>query len=529
MTGARTSPWWRPRSLRRQLALGVSAVVTVVLVAVGVVSVVSLRSYVTTMNDDEVSDSLDALGHSLTRYRGREGSSAGADNSTVAQALLGFTGQNAGNVIAVLHDGVVIGTAVFSEDEPRPAPPDVVRAIEAQSWKDGPPRTEQLGSLGSYRMDSRADGDVRLVAGVSLNLANRIIARKTITATALSVAALLVTAGLTVLVVGYALRPLRRVAATAAEVAGMPLTGDDHRITARVQPDDTDPENEVGIVGHTLNRLLDNVDTALAYRAESDRRMRQFITDASHELRTPLAAIQGYAELTRQDSSALPPTTEYALARIESEAQRMTSLVDELLLLSRLGEGEDLHTEDVDLADLVITAVNDAAVAAPTHRWVNDLPDEPVSVRGDRARLHQLVSNLLGNAWVHTPPGVTVTTGITCHRVGADQQYAELTVADDGPGIDPDLLPHLFERFVRADKSRTNASGNGLGLAIVASIVNAHHGEVTAESANGRTVFQVRLPMIERPASAEARADAARHRGRVRAGRLGGRKIHCEL
>ena len=194
-----------------------------------------------------------------------------------------------------------------------------------------------------------------------------------------------VTAGLTVWVVGYTLRPLRRLAATAAEVAAMPLTDDDHRISVRVRPQDTDPDNEVGIVGHTLNRLLDNVDSALAHRAESDLRMRQFITDASHELRTPLAAIQGYAELTRQDSSALPPTTEYALARIESEARRMALLVDELLLLSRLGEGEDLQTEDVDLAELVINAVNDAAVAAPTHHWVKDLPDGAgVGARGSR-------------------------------------------------------------------------------------------------------------------------------------------------
>ena len=187
-----------------------------------------------------------------------------------------------------------------------------------------------------------------------------------------------------------------------------------------------------------MNRLLDNVDSALAHRADSDLRMRQFIADASHELRTPLAAIQGYAELTRQDSSALPPTTEYALARIESEARRMASLVDELLLLSRLGEGEDLQTEDVDLADVVINAVNDAAVAAPTHHWIKDLPDEPVWVRGDHARLHQLVSNLLSNARVHTPPGVTVTTGIARHRSGPDAPYAELTVDDDGPDIDAD-------------------------------------------------------------------------------------------
>ena len=247
-----------------------------------------------------------------------------------------------------------------------------------------------------------------------------------------------------------------------------------------------------------MNRLLDNVDSALAHRADSDLRMRQFIADASHELRTPLAAIQGYAELTRQDSSALPPTTEYALARIESEARRMASLVDELLLLSRLGEGEDLQTEDVDLADVVINAVNDAAVAAPTHHWIKDLPDEPMWVRGDHARLHQLVSNLLSNARVHTPPGVTVTTGIARHRNGPDAPYAELTVDDDGPGIDAEVLPRLFERFVRADTSRSNGSGNGLGLAIVSSIVKAHHGSVSAESADGRTVFRVRLPMIEK-------------------------------
>jgi two-component system sensor histidine kinase TrcS len=503
MRRERDTPRWFPRSLRRQLLVGVLAVVTVVLVAVGVVSVLSLRGYVTTMNDAEVAKSLHAFSNSYTRYRNGDHTSAHSGTPPVSQALLEFTGQTPGNLIAVLHDGVVIGSAVFSEDEPRPAPSYVVRAIEGQKWYDGPPHTEKLGSLGSYRVDCLIDGPDILVVGVSLNLADRIIARKNITTTALIAAALIVTAGLTIWVVGYTLRPLRRVAATAAEVAAMPLTDDD-RISVRVRPEDTDPDNEVGIVGHTLNRLLDNVDSALAHRADSDLRMRQFITDASHELRTPLAAIQGYAELTRQDSSALPPTTEYALARIESEARRMTLLVDELLLLSRLGEGEDLQSDDVDLADLVINAVNDAAVAAPTHQWVKDLPDEPVWVRGDHARLHQLVSNLLSNARLHTPPGVTVTTGINCHCGGAEGPYAELTVADDGPGIDPDLLPRLFERFVRADTSVSNGSGIGLGLAIVSSIVKAHHGSVTAESADGRTVLRVRLPTIESPVTDSA-------------------------
>jgi two-component system, OmpR family, sensor histidine kinase TrcS len=490
-------PRWLPKSLRRQLLWGVLAVVSVVLVTVGIVSVLSLRGYVTAMSDADVVDSLDALGHSYTKYRNGQQTSADGSTKPVAQAMLQFTDQTPGNLIVVLHNGIVVGSAVFSEAEARPAPADVIRAIEAQRWTGGAPRTEHLGSLGSYRVDSRVDGPDVAIAGVSLNLADRIIARKQVTTTVLIAVALVITAALTVWVVGYTLRPLRRLAAIAAEVAAMPLADDDHRISVRVRPPDTDPKNEVGIVGHALNRLLDNVDSALAHRVDSDLRMRQFITDASHELRTPLAAIQGYAELTRQDSSALPPTTEYALARIESEARRMTLLVNELLLLSRLGEGQDLQTEDVDLTELVINAVNDTAVAAPTHHWVKDLPDGPVWISGDHARLHQLVSNLLNNARVHTPPGVTVTTGITCHRTGPEAPFAELTVADDGPGIDADLLPRLFERFVRADRSRSNGSGNGLGLAIVSSIVKAHRGSVTAESAEGRTIFRVRLPMIE--------------------------------
>ncbi|HTQ22274.1 HAMP domain-containing sensor histidine kinase [Mycobacterium sp.] len=495
----RNTPRWLPRSLRRQLLLGVLVVVSAVLVAVGVVSVLTLRGYVTAMNDAEVAKSLHAFTHSYDRYRKGEHTPVHPTTPPIPEALLEFPGQTPGNLIAVVHDGVVVGSAVFSEDEPRPAPPDVVRAIQEQHWVDGPPHTQKLGSLGSYRVDCSIEGSDVLVVGVSLNLANQIIKRKNITTTILVAAALLITAGLTIWVVGLALRPLQRVAATAAEVAAMPLTGDDHHISARVRPEDTDPDNEVGIVGHTLNRLLDNVDSALAHRADSDLRMRQFITDASHELRTPLASIQGYAELTRQDSSALPPTTEYALARIESEARRMTSLVDQLLLLSRLGEGEDLQTDDVDLADVTINAVNDAAVAAPTHEWVKNLPDAPVWIRGDQARLHQLVSNLLTNARVHTPAGVTVTTEISRHFRGPDAPFAELTVGNDGPDIDAAILPRLFQRFVRADQSRTNGAGNGLGLAIVSSIVKAHHGSVTAESANGRTVFRVRIPMIDNP------------------------------
>jgi two-component system, OmpR family, sensor histidine kinase TrcS len=479
------------------LVLGVSAIVTVALFAVGALSVYSLHTYVTTMSDTEVSRSLAAFSHSLEKWReSQDGHEIAAD----ADALTAFVGQAPGNLIAVLHDGEVIQSAVFSDGEPQPAPAEVTRALDTYDWTDEHPRTVKLPVLGSYRLASQSSGtgDV-LVSGVSLDSANLVIARKTVTVAVMIVIALIVTALGTIAVVRIALRPLSRVAATAAKVATLPLDGADNRITTRVRDQDTDPDTEVGLVGDTLNRLLTNVDSALAALAASDRRTRQFLTDASHELRTPLAAIQGYAELTRQDSANLPPTTEYALARIEAEARRMTGLVSDLLLLSRLSEGQELETDDIDLSDLAVDAVNDVAVGAPEHHWVAELPDEPLWVRGDLARLHQVISNLLTNARIHTPPGVTVTIALT--EVG---EFAELTVTDDGPGIDAELLPNLFGRFVRADKSRSRELGStGLGLAIVASIVQAHDGTVAVASKPGRTVFTVRIPLA-RAAESEA-------------------------
>lgn len=141
MTGRRNTPSWLPRSLRRQLLIGVLGVVTVVLVSVGVVSVLSLRGYVTAISDADVAESLDALGNSYTRYRNGEHTSAHRRTPPVDQAMLEFTGQTPGNLIAVVHNGTVIGSAVFSEDQPKPAPPDVIHAIELLSWTDAPPRT----------------------------------------------------------------------------------------------------------------------------------------------------------------------------------------------------------------------------------------------------------------------------------------------------------------------------------------------------------------------------------------------------
>lgn len=486
---------WQSWTLRRQLVVGVSAVVVVTLVTFGTMSVLSLRSSVLGIIDDQLATSAEGFSQSVTKYRTTPVEQGELPPPGAMKPLTHLIGQAPDNVVALIQDGRVVDSAHFVDGEAVPAPPAVVDAIAGMSWTGAGPRTVKLPDLGWYRMTSRpGDGDEIMVTGVSRAPAWDAMVRETAIVAGLTVVALLVTALSTIAIVRYALRPLRRVAATAAEVATLPLDRDHHTITPRVDARDTDPRTEVGRVGETLNRLLDHVEQALADVAASDRRMRQFITDASHELRTPLAAIHGYAELTRQDAAVLPETTEYSLARIESEARRMNALVADLLLLARLDEGQDLDAGDVCLTEIVVDAVNDAAAAAPTHRWRTHLPDTAVWVRGDRARLHQALANLLSNARVHTPEGTTVTTALR-----TVDGSAEVTVSDDGPGIAPDLLPHLFERFVRADKSRSRQAGSfGLGLSITASIVEAHDGAISARSDGHATTFAIRLPALPR-------------------------------
>lgn len=301
----------------------------------------------------------------------------------------------------------------------------------------------------------------------------------------------LVVAGATgALLVRRTLRPLRRVAATATRVSELPLDRGEVTLPVRVPGADTDTRTEVGQVGSALNRMLGHVAAALAARQASETRVRQFVADASHELRTPLAAIRGYAEVARRGRNQVPPDVAHALRRVESESTRMTGLVEDLLLLARLDSGRPLAVAPVDLSALVVDAVSDAHVAGPEHRWQLDLPEQQIAVPGDAARLHQVVANLLTNARVHTPAGTTVTTNLA-----VESDAAVLRVADDGPGIPVELQPEVFERFARADSSRSRSQGStGLGLAIVAAVVDAHHGTVSVRSRPGRTVFTVRLP-----------------------------------
>ena len=200
-------------------------------------------------------------------------------------------------------------------------------------------------------------------------------------------------------------------------------------LAERVPAADADGHTEVGQVGLAINTMLDNVESALHARQESETQVRQFVADASHELRTPLASIRGYAELTRRETEPVPPTVTHAIGRVESEALRMQELVEDLLLLARLDSGRPLEREPVDLSLLAVNAVSDAHAAAPDHTWELDLPEDPVEVPGDQARLHQILANLLANARTHTPAGTTVVT-----RVRPEGSLVRVSVTDDGPG-----------------------------------------------------------------------------------------------
>jgi len=254
--------------------------------------------------------------------------------------------------------------------------------------------------------------------------------------------------------------------------------------------EDANPATEVGRLGASLNAMLSQIEIAFKERQASENRLRRFVADASHELRTPVTTIRGYAELYRHGGLATPVDLDQAMRRTEQESVRMASLVDDLLLLTRLDEGRPLARDVVDLGVLGVDAAADARAVAPDREITAEVAAD-VTVEGDEDRLRQVVGNLVGNALVHTPAGTPVAVRV--HNGGG---RAVVEVHDDGPGMTPDVAARAFERFSRADASRSrHAGGAGLGLAIVRAIVVAHGGAVALESApDAGTTVRVDLP-----------------------------------
>ncbi|RAJ60472.1 two-component system OmpR family sensor kinase [Streptomyces sp. Amel2xB2] len=551
----------RSRPLRTQLVVAAVALLAVVCAVIGTITAIAVNTSLESRLDDELRASVQ---RSFGPPRGPQ---ADADDLR----FVAIPGQPIGTVGARTDDDGDLQRAARSTD-PGGGPgmdlDDRLTTLTSAQSKalddvplDGRPHTVSLPDLGDYRVQSgTAPGEQQglvlglPMSGVQSTLRTLVVVEVCVSAAGLVAAGLAGTA-----MVRIALRPLRRVAATAVQVTRLPLHSGDVELPHRVAERDTDPRTEVGQVGAALNSMLGHVSAALEARQESETRVRRFVADASHELRTPLASIRGYAELTRRvsgdtgrtdgpygpsgqpvrpgqpepyeqaaqpqltgqagqsgpyrqqrrgverQSGAAPPDPQapdvrYALERIEAEATRMSDLVEDLLLLARLDSGRPLDASDVGLSSLVVDAVSDARAAGPDHIWQLEQPAEPLDVRGDAPRLHQVLVNLLANARTHTPPGTTVTTRVRPSPSG-DEVVVE--VVDDGPGIPADVLPHIFERFARGDSTRSRAHGStGLGLAIVEAVVAAHHGRVTVESVPGRTVFAVRLPTADPARSA---------------------------
>jgi two-component system OmpR family sensor kinase len=540
----------RPRwTLRRRLVAVVVALLATVAAVMGLVSTLALRSSLMTQVDTRLRDASTRAADAPSRLgRGampgqlpsgapadgsgdgaQDGSGDGTQDGTGDGAqdgtgdgqqpgggsippAFGLPGQDVGTVsVFETADGTpVAGYLDESGDVQGLTDEQLAVLLAVEPGQD--PGTVDLPDLGTYRAiaveSDNGSTSVTAVplAGITATVDDYIVVEVVVAALGLLVAAALAT-----VLVRRELRPLDRVAATATRVSEMPLSRGEVDIRERVPDEDTDPATEVGQVGSALNRMLGHVESALTARHESETQVRRFVADASHELRTPLASIRGYAELVQRLPGDLPDDVVRAMGRVESEARRMTSLVEDMLLLARLDAGRDLDTEEVDLAALAVDAVADAHVAGPDHVWRLDLGAlegagddagadddegaEPALVVGDEHRLRQVLVNLLSNARVHTPAGTTVVVA-----VAREGDRAVLRVRDDGPGIAEPLRSRLFERFARGDASRNRAAGStGLGLAIVHAVVTAHGGTIEVEGTPGATTFTVRLPLVGAP------------------------------
>ncbi|WP_446666000.1 sensor histidine kinase [Flexivirga sp. B27] len=509
-----TTAFWRPRrwTLRTKLVAWMLLLFIVVTLAVGALTVWQLSRTLRGQLDNQLVQSAVNVGNQLAD------SAPGGPQPTAGRSLrLSFQVSN-GQIVQL---PIPYGDSQSHLVQPKPdnfvsgygrtdsLTRAQVHALKAADIGRRPMTVHLGGHLGDYRVVAvkhnmtvitaiNAAGTqvntepeaVITVIGLPLDANRTTVAKTAIAVALLSGSGVILVALATTYIIRRNLEPLRRVAATATRVSKLPLSSGEVVMPERVEPRDTDERTEVGQVGASLNDMLDHVYHALTARQASEMQVRQFVADASHELRTPLASIRGYAELSRRETEPVPQGITHALGRIESEAGRMTTLVEDLLLLARLDAGRQLDFQPVELPIVAIETISDARAAGPDHVWGLDLPEEGLEIEADEARIRQILINLLGNARKHTPAGTHVVLSV--HPQGSG---VLLQVRDNGPGIDPELVPRIFERFIRGDAARTRTEGStGLGLSIVSAVVAAHHGKVDVTSRPGETVFAIWLP-----------------------------------
>ena len=498
--GDRRRSWLKPGTwhLRTRLVLVAMALLVAICAAVGVFSYASMDSFLTRQLDERLTGASDRA-----RDFGRPPPGGLGNRPDPLDAK----GQGAGTLVGRIEDGQVSAGVLTREGARATLSTEDSQVLLGLAIDRVP--VDRTLSTGDYRLvaDQTPYGEV-IVTGLPLADKQNTLASLVWTITIVSLGGIVLIGLAGTVIIRRTMKPLEQLSEVATEVSRLPLDAGEVALAVRVPPSNADPGTEVGSVGHALNLMLDNVAKALQARQESEMKVRQFVADASHELRTPLTAIRGYTELMRM-TEHFTPDGQRSLARVQSQSERMTGLVEDLLLLARLDEGQPLKLGDVDLTQLVIETVSDEKVVAPDRTWRLELPGEPVTVRGDASQLHQVLVNLLSNARKHTRPGTTVVTGVSRSADGG----VTVTVTDDGGGIPPEFVDRVFARFARADPSRAvrlpsgggeagagplgqaSAEGtSGLGLSIVQSIVEAHGGSVDVTSRPGRTRFTVWLP-----------------------------------
>ena len=365
-------------------------------------------------------------------------------------------------------------------DDPRLGEPFTVAGTGGDSWR-------VLAAQITDRSDGRVGGTIAVA--IPLSDVESTVRQLGILTAGIGLTTLLLVGVLGWFAVRRAFRPLTRIEDTAAAIAA----GD---LTRRIPPRGTN--DEVGSLSDSLNQMLAQIEHSFAVREASERRMRDFVADASHELRTPLATVRGYAELYRFGAVS-PDDVAGAMRRIEDEASRMTRLVEDLLTLTRLDSDPAMSPTRVDLNVLAHDVVQDAQVRSPERKLSlvtvegSTKDGTPPVVSGDDGALRQVLTNLVANAVTHTPEGTPVEVA-----VGRKGDWVVVEVRDHGAGLDPDTAERVFERFYRADKSRSRASGGtGLGLAIVSAIVARHRGSVRHQpTPGGGATFRVELPAV---------------------------------
>jgi two-component system, OmpR family, sensor kinase len=483
MRSAFRLPDW---SLRTRLLVLLVALAAVGLVVADFASYRALHSYLYDRVDQQLEAAVFPISIELAHEAGQGGpglgpgpGGGGGGPSPASQLPPGTYG------LLRSADGEVVAQTTLRFGRERLARPAIPSDLTATAVRSMAPTTvgERGGGSESFRAAAvETNGGGELVVAIPLGDTDATLHRLALIELVVSAAILLALGVAAWWLVGVGLRPLRRM----GEVAGQIAEGD---LSRRVEPEND--RTEVGRLGRSLNAMLAQIEKAFAEREAGERRLRRFLADASHELRTPLASIRGYSELYRIGAAREPAEVERAMGRIEAESARMGGLVDDLLTLARVDEVREPAREPLDLRELLEDARDDARASAP-ERAISLTPTGPVAIEADGDALRRVFANLLRNAIVHTPEGTAIEVSLE-----ATEAWATVGVRDHGPGLPPGDPNAVFERFWRDSESRGRDDGGaGLGLAIVAALVNAHGGTVEASNApDGGAVFTVRLPL----------------------------------